>query len=162
MAAGLSMEKENVDRFRADVNAFATLTEEDFVEKIHIDVPMPLSYITTTLIREFECLEPFGKGNEKPVFAVRNVHPLRASVVGKNKNVLRMVLEDGAGGSVDAVYFGDIEAFFAFLREKSSDRQVEALLHGAPQEIRFSITYDPSIDSYLGREKVLVIIRHYC
>ncbi len=162
MAAGLSMEKENVDRFRADLNAFATLTEEDFVEKIHIDVPMPLSYITTTLIREFECLEPFGKGNEKPVFAVRNVHPLRASVVGKNKNVLRMVLEDGAGGSVDAVYFGDIEAFFAFLREKSSDRQVEALLHGAPQEIRFSITYDPSIDSYLGREKVQVIIRHYC
>ncbi len=162
MAAGLSMEKENVDRFRRDLNAYATLTPEDFIEKIHIDVPMPLSYITTKLIREFECLEPFGKGNEKPVFAVRDVHPLRASVVGKNKNVLRMVLDDGAGGSMDAVYFGDIEAFLAFLREKASGAQVDALLRGAPQGIRFSMTYDPSIDDYLGRERVQVVIRHYC
>lgn len=162
MAAGLSMEKENVDRFRSELNAYAGLAQEDFIEKIHIDVPMPLSYISTELIREFERLEPFGKGNEKPVFAVRNVHPLRASVVGKNKNVLRMVLEDGAGGSIDAVYFGDIEAFLAFLREKTSGKQVDALLHGAPQEIRFSMAYDPSINTYLGREKVQVIIRHYC
>lgn len=162
MAAGLSMEKENVDRFRRDLNAYATLTPEDFIEKIHIDVPMPLSYITTKLIWEFECLEPFGKGNEKPVFAVRDVHPLRASVVGKNKNVLRMVLDDGAGGSMDAVYFGDIEAFLAFLREKASGAQVDALLRGAPQGIRFSMTYDPSIDDYLGRERVQVVIRHYC
>lgn len=162
MAAGLSMEKENVDRFRRDLNAYATLTPEDFIEKIHIDVPMPLSYITTKLIREFECLEPFGKGNEKPVFAVRDVHPLRASVVGKNKNVLRMVLDDGAGGSMDAVYFGDIEAFLVFLREKASGAQVDALLRGAPQGIRFSMTYDPSIDDYLGRERVQVVIRHYC
>lgn len=162
MAAGLSMEKENVDRFRSELNAYAGLEQEDFIEKIHIDVPMPLSYISTKLIREFERLEPFGKGNEKPVFAVRNVHPLRASVVGKNKNVLRMVLEDGAGGSIDAVYFGDIEAFLAFLREKTSGRQVDALLHGEPQEIRFSMTYDPSINTYLGREKVQVIVRHYC
>lgn len=162
MAAGLSMEKENVDRFRKDLNAFSTLTQEDFMEKVHIDVPMPLYYIRTELIREFECLEPYGKGNEKPVFAVRDVHPLRASIVGKNRNVLKLVLEDGAGGCMDAVYFGDIEAFFTCLREKSSRQQVDALLRGAPQEIRFSITYDPSIDTYLGREKVQVIIRHYC
>lgn len=162
MAAGLSMNKENVERFRRDLNAFSSLTQEDFIEKIHIDVPMPLYYIRTELIREFECLEPHGKGNEKPVFAVRDVHPLRASIVGKNKNVLKLVLEDGAGGSIDAVYFGDIEAFLTFLREKSSRQQVDALLRGAPQDIRFSVTYDPSIDTYLGREKVQIIIRHYC
>lgn len=162
MAAGLSMPAENVERFRADLNAYAVLTEEDFIEKIHIDVPMPLYYIRTELIREFECLEPYGKGNGKPVFAVRDVHPLRASIVGKNKNVLKMVLDDGAGGCMDAVYFGDIASFLEFLRGKSSKRQVDALLHGAPQEIRFSITYDPSVDTYLGREKVQVIIRNYC
>lgn len=162
MAAGLSMDKENVETFRKDLNAFCSLTEEDFVEKIHIDVPMPLYYIRTQLIREFERLEPFGKGNEKPVFAVRDVHPLRGNIVGKNKNVLKLVLEDGAGGSMDAVYFGDIEAFLTFLREKSSSDQVEALLRGEPQQIRFSATYDPSVDTYLGREKVQVIIRHYC
>lgn len=162
MAAGLSMDRENVDKFRTDLNAYASLTEEDFAEKVYIDVPMPLYYIRTELLREFECLEPFGKGNPKPVFAVRDVHPLRASIVGKNKNVLKFVLDDGAGGCMDAVYFGDIEAFLEFLRGKSSQQQTEALLSGAPQDIRFSITYDPSIDTYLGREKIQVIIRNYC
>ena len=86
---------------------------------------------------------------------------LEAIHICKNKNVLKLVLENGAGGSIDAVYFGDIEAFLTFLREKSSPGQVEALLHGAPQQIRFSMTYDPSVDTYLGQEKVQVIIRHY-
>ena len=92
MAAGLSMDKENVETFRRDLNAFCSLTEEDFVEKIHIDVPMPLYYIRTQLIREFERLEPFGKGNEKPVFAVRDVHPLRGNIVGKNNPYRRLLV----------------------------------------------------------------------
>lgn len=162
MAAGLSMPKENTERFRMELNACASLTEEDFIEKIHIDVPMPLYYVRTELIREFACLEPYGKGNEKPVFAVRDIHPLRAKIVGKNKNVLQMVLGDGAGGCVDAVYFGDIEAFLDFLREKSSAPQVDALFRAAPQDIRFSITYDPSVNTYLGQEKVQITIRNYC
>lgn len=73
-----------------------------------------------------------------------------------------MEVEDGGGGCMDAVYFGDIEAFLEFMREKSSTRQVDALLHGAPQQIRFSVTYDPSVNTYLGREKVQIIIRNYC
>lgn len=162
MAAGFSIEKENLGKFRDGLNAASTLTEDDFIEKIHIDVPMPLYYIHTRLLREFECLEPFGKGNEKPVFAVRDVHPLRANIIGKNKNVLKLLLEDGKNGTIDAVYFGNIDDFLTFLREKSSDAQVEALFHGASQSIRFSCTYDPSINSYQGRESVQVIIRHYC
>lgn len=75
---------------------------------------------------------------------------------------MKLVLDDGAGGSMDAVYFGDIDAFLAFLQEKSSETDLEALLHGTSQNIRFSFTYDPSIDEYLGRERVQVIIRHYC
>lgn len=162
MAAGLSMPKENMEQFRRELNAKTSLTDEDFIEKIHIDVPMPLYYIRIPLIREFACLEPYGKGNEKPVFAVRDVHPLRADIVGKNKNVTRLLLEDGAGGSMDAVYFGDPEAFRIFLCEKSSEEQAAALFRGQPQNIRFSITYDPSIDAYQGRERVQVVIRHYC
>ena len=123
---------------------------------------MPLSYISARLIRELECLEPFGKGNEKPVFAVRDLHPVRANIVGRNKNVLKLSVEDGAGGLMDAVYFGDIDAFLEFLREKSSESAVKALMRGAPQDIRFSVTYDPSIDAYMGRERVQIIIRHYC
>lgn len=162
MAAGFSIEKENLDKFREELNDQASLTDDDFIEKIHIDVPMPLYYIRKDLLREFECLEPFGKGNEKPVFAVRDVHPLRGSIVGKNKNVMRLLLEDGRNGTMEAVYFGNLDAFLDFLREKSSDAQVEALLRGAPQDIRFSFTYDPSINSYQGRENVQVIIRNYC
>lgn len=162
MAAGLSMKRENTQQFRQELNACASLTEEDFIEKIHIDVPMPLSYISARLIRELECLEPFGKGNEKPVFAVRDLHPVRANIVGRNKNVLKFSVEDGAGGLMDAVYFGDIDAFLEFLREKSSESAVKALMRGAPQDIRFSVTYDPSIDAYMGRERVQIIIRHYC
>lgn len=162
MAAGLSMDKANIESFRTRLNQYTSLCEEDFIEKIHIDVPMPLYYIRTRLIQEFECLEPYGKGNEKPVFAVRDVHPLSAGIVGKNKNVLKLLLEDGAGGSIDAVYFGDITAFFDFLREKFSENQVQALLHKKPQMIRFSITYDPAVNTYLGKEQVQVIIRNYC
>ncbi len=162
MAAGLSMDRGNTDRFRRELNEYARLTEEDFIEKIHIDVPMPLYYINARLIREFECLEPYGKGNEKPVFAARDVHPVRANIAGKNKNVLKLVLEDGAGGSKDAVYFGDIENFLEFLQKKSSKSEADALMRGESQDIRFSVIYDPSIDEYLGRERVQIIIRHYC
>ncbi len=162
MAAGFSIEKENISRFRQELNGNCALTEEDFIEKVHIDVPMPLYYIHLSLLREFERLEPFGKGNEKPVFAVRDVHPLRCAIIGKNKNVLKLLLEDGESGAIDAVYFGDINDFLSFLRGKSSDAQVEALFHGAPQDIRFSFTYDPSINSYQGRESVQVVIRNYC
>ncbi len=162
MAAGLSMDKGNVDKFRQKLNDCANLTEEDFVEKVHIDVPMPLYYIHPQLLREFECLEPFGKGNEKPVFAVRDVHPLRAALIGKNKNVLKFLLEDGATGSMDAVYFGDANLLLDFLREKFSNQEVDALFNGMPQSIRFSITYDPSINTYRGNENVQVVIRHFC
>lgn len=161
MAAGLSMPKEHVARFREELNRSASLTEEDFVKKIHIDVPMPLYYIHKKLIQEFACLEPYGKGNEKPVFAVRDVHPLRGST-GKNGNVVMLVLEDGRGGTIDAVCFREPDKFLDFLREKSSEEEVKALLAGKPQNIRFSIVYDPRINCYNGRESVQAIIQHYC
>lgn len=161
MAAGLSMPKENVERFRMELNDLSNLTDADFIRKIHIDVPMPLYYISKKLVREFECLEPYGKGNEKPVFAARDVHPLRG-YKGRNGNVLTLVLDDGKGGSIDAVCFREIEAFLDFLRRKSSAEQVEALLSGRPQDIRFSICYDPRIHCYNGRESLQIVIQHYC
>ena len=161
MAAGLSMERKNLEEFRRRMNANAALKEEDFIEKIHIDVPMPFSYIRTDLIREFERLEPFGKGNEKPVFAVKNVHPLQAKILGKNQNVLRMKLEDESGCRAGGVYFGDVGQFLDFLREKYSSGQVDALMQGKAQEIYFSMIYDPAINVFQGREEIQVIIRHY-
>ncbi len=90
MAAGMSLAEENVEIFRRKLNEYSTLTEEDFVEKIVIDVPMPISYIRRDLIAQMELLQPFGKGNEKPVFAQKNIRVLGCRIFGKNRNVVKM------------------------------------------------------------------------
>ena len=67
MAAGLSLPEENIEVFRRQLNEKTVLTEEDFCEKVSIDMQMPLRYVTEELVEELELLEPFGKGNTKPV-----------------------------------------------------------------------------------------------
>lgn len=146
MAAGLSMAKEDVDRFRQDINRLCSLSEEDFIPRIHIDVPMPLSYVTKELVEEMELLEPFGKGNPKPVFADRNLIVREKRIVGKNRNVLKLTLADGYGYSYPAVYFGDVQEFWDFLEEREA----------------FSIIYYPEINSYMGREEIQIVISNYC
>lgn len=146
MAAGLSLPAENREEFVRRINAYASLTEEDFIAKVHIDVPMPLSYVTKELIEELKILEPFGKGNEKPVFADKNIRVREKRVVGKNRNVLKLVLEDGAGGRYQAVYFGEAEEFLGFLEERDT----------------ISIVYYPEINSYMGREEIQFVVSNYC
>ena len=146
MAAGLSLPEENREAFMERINAYAALTREDFIRKIHIDVPMPLSYVTKELIQELKILEPFGKGNEKPVFADKNIRVWQKRIVGKNRNVLKLVLKDSAGGCYPAVYFGRAEEFFEFLEEKDT----------------ISIVYYPEINSYMGREEIQFVVSSYC
>lgn len=146
MAAGLSFPVENREAFVQRINAYASLTEEDFVAKIHIDVPMPLSYVTRELVEELKILEPFGKGNGKPVFADKNLRVRQKRVVGKNRNVLKLVLEDRAGGWYPAVYFGEAEEFFAFLEERDT----------------ISVVYYPEINSYMGKEELQFVVSNYC
>ena len=106
MAAGLSIKEENIERFRKRLNENCILTEEDLRPKIVIDVPMPVSYISRELVEQLSLLEPFGKGNVKPLFAQKNLSVLNLRIFGKNHNVAKMKLTDGSGTSVDAVYFG--------------------------------------------------------
>lgn len=146
MAAGLSMPKENLEAFMDRMNENASLTEEDFVPVIHIDVPMPLSYVTKELVEELKILEPFGKGNEKPVFADKNIRALEKRVVGKNKNAVKLLLTDAFGGSYPAIYFGDAQAFLDFLDKRDT----------------ISIVYYPEINRYMGREEVQFVISSYC
>ncbi|MCM1256732.1 MAG: single-stranded-DNA-specific exonuclease RecJ [Roseburia sp.] len=146
MAAGLSMAKEDVDQFRLDINDFCSLSEEDFIPKIHIDVPMPLSYVTKELVRQMELLEPFGKGNQKPVFADKNIKVKEKRIVGKNKNVLKLTLNDAYGYFYPAVYFGEVMDFLEFLESR--------------EEI--SIIYYPEINSYMDREEIQIVLSNYC
>ncbi|MGN0352801.1 MAG: single-stranded-DNA-specific exonuclease RecJ [Roseburia sp.] len=161
MAAGLSMPEENVERFRLRINELTELTEEDFIPKIRIDVPMPVTYVTTDLIREFDLLEPFGKGNTKPVFADRNLRIQRAWIVGKNQNVLRLNLQTEDGIGISAVYFGNIEDFRQYFVLKYGEQNWENALTGKKNDICMSIIYYPDINCYQGMESVQIVIKNY-
>ena len=145
LAAGLSLEEDNVQRFRETINALCDLTEEDLQEKVSIDMQLPFPYITEELIRELELLEPFGKGNQKPLFAERNLRVVSPRVFGKNRNVLKCRLEDMQGNQIEAVYFGDVEKCLKTMEEKKV----------------MSFTYYPSINEYMGRRSIQITIVNY-
>ena len=162
MAAGLSLPEENVERFREKINACATLTEEDLIPKVKIDIPMPAGYADAGLIREFSVLEPFGKANVKPQFADKNLSIARAMVLGKNQNVLRLNLMTADGVSVSGIYFGDIEAFKDYYAGKFGTEEVEKAFCGRVNRIRMQIVYYPEINVYNGTENVQAVIKNYC
>lgn len=161
MAAGLSMEEENIEPFRRRLNESCVLREEDFEEKVHIDVPMPLSYITKDFIHQLELLEPFGAGNTKPVFAQKEIHIINGRIMGKNQNVGKYGITDENGTFYDMIYFGDMEAFHSFLTEKAGAEKVKRLYEGGRVDITISITYYPSINSYGGRESLQIVMQNY-
>ncbi|MCI5619989.1 MAG: single-stranded-DNA-specific exonuclease RecJ [Lachnospiraceae bacterium] len=159
MAAGMSLEEENVLTFRQRLNERTTLTDEDLVEKVHIDVVMPMSYVTENLIYALELLEPCGKGNTKPVFADRDLSIISARCVGKKQNVLKLQLLTMDGHRVSAVYYGDIDRFWQTLEEKFSPEDVEAAKQGRPNRIHFSAIYEPKINDYYQTNELEMVIR---
>lgn len=162
MAAGLSMPEENVEIFRRQMNENASLTEEDLLPKIMIDVPMPLDYISKELIEELKILEPFGKANEKPVFADKNMRILSMRVLGKNRNVCRMQVESQAGTKMNAIYFGDVEKMFSYYREKYGEQELQQTCRGGNGNMKASFVYYPEINEYNGHESLQIIVKNYC
>lgn len=145
MAAGLSLKEENVEIFRRRLNELCTLTESELTPKITIDVPMPISYLSRELTEQLSVLEPFGKGNTKPLFAQKGLRVLNLRILGKNQNVAKMKLVDASGASVDAVYFGQALEFQSYVQQKET----------------VSVTYYPEINVYQGRETLQAVIRNY-
>ncbi len=147
MAAGLSLKAENIEAFRRRLNERAreTLTEADLVEKIWIDVAMPLEYISEPFIRELSLLEPFGQGNERPQFAQRRLNVRRARVAGKNRNVVMLSLASESGYAMEARWFGDGDGFM----EELGDHRL------------MDVIYYPEINEYNGRRTLQIIIRQY-
>lgn len=146
MAAGLSMEEKNVELFRRRLNDNCTLTEQDLIPKIMIDVPMPISYLSKKLTEQLKVLEPFGKGNSKPLFAQKNLRAVGIRVFGRNRNVAKMLLIDENGIKMDAVYFGEAQEFGDFVQAHDT----------------ISVTYYPEINVFQGRENLQVVIKNYC
>ncbi len=145
LAAGLSLEEGNVQRFRETINALCDLTEEDLKEKVSIDMQLPFPYITEQLVQELELLEPFGKGNPKPLFAGKDLRVISPRIFGKNRNVLKCRLEDMQGNQMEAVYFGDVEKCLKTMEEKKI----------------MAFTYYPSVNEYMGRRTMQVTIVDY-
>ena len=146
MAAGLSMEEKNVEAFRRRLNENCTLTEQELIPKIMIDVPMPISYLTKQLTEQLKILEPFGKGNTKPLFAQKHLRAMGIRILGRNRNVAKMLLMDEHGNKMDAVYFGEASEFVTFVQTHET----------------ISVTYYPEINVYQGRETLQIVIKNYC
>ena len=161
MAAGLSLPEANVEIFREKINACCGLTEEDFIPKIKIDIPMPVDYPDIPLVNELLLLEPFGKANVKPQFADKNLGIDRAVVVGKNQNVLKLTLKTERGTSISAVYFGDVEEFREYYGRKYGENEVQQAFLGRTNGIRMSVVYYPEINRYQGNESIQIVIKNY-
>lgn len=144
LAAGLTMEAECLGEFRRAINDRCGLSEEDLQEKVVIDMELPFSCVTENLIREIALLEPFGKGNARPVFAVRDIKVLSCRIIGKNKNILKLQLEDRQGIRIEGMYFGKTEEFLSRIDEG-----------------RIAITYYPKLNEYMGRKTIQIVITHY-
>lgn len=145
MAAGMSLPKENVQKLRSQLNQNCTLTEEDLIEKLSIDIAMPIQYITEAFIEELKVLEPFGNGNGKPLFAERNFHVLQSQILGKNKNTLKIYGTNEAGCHMEGLYFGEIQEFLTLLDKKNT----------------ISITYYPSVNEFRGRKTLQLMIQDF-
>ena len=161
LAAGLSLPKENVGKFREMLNKNCTLTEEEMKEKVTIDMEMPFGCVTEGLVKELELLEPFGKGNTKPVFAARDVTLLGARILEKNRNVLKLQVQDVNGCRIEAMLFHHADDFLGKLEEQYGKTEVEALLKGRGRQIRISMTYYPDINEYMGKKTPQIVVTHY-
>ena len=161
MAAGLSMPEENLEQFRKEINEKSGITPEDLNEKIAIDMQLPFECVNEKFIGELAALGPFGKGNARPVFAERQVQVESARILGKNKNVLKLQVKDLHGTRMDAMYFGDVNTFVEYVREKFGDIACECLLRGHGHGIVMAFTYYPDINEYQGVRTPQIVIQNY-
>lgn len=161
MAAGLSLPEENLETFRKEINEKSGITPEDLNEKIAIDMQLPFDCVNEKFIGELAVLEPFGKGNARPVFAERQVQVESARILGKNKNVLKLLVKDLHGTYMDAMYFGDVNTFIGYVREKFGDIACECLLRGHGHGIVMAFTYYPDINEYQGVRTPQIVIQNY-
>lgn len=162
LAAGLSLEESNVEDFRKIMNRNCTLTEEDMEEKILIDVPMPMSYVTENFLKELELLEPFGTGNSKPVFAQKNVKFLSMRIMGKLKNMAKFSVEDEKGKRYSLILFRNLEGFLEDVEKKYGKNIVDLFVsQNRNSGIEMNIIYYPSLNEYMGKQEIQYVMQNW-
>lgn len=145
MAAGMSLPRENLAKLRKQLNENCRLTEDDMIEKVSIDIAMPIQYINEGFIEELKVLEPFGNGNSKPLFAERDFHVLRSQILGKNKNTVKIYGVNSAGCHMEGLYFGEPEELIKLLEKKDN----------------LSITYYPTVNEFRGQKTLQIMIQDF-
>ncbi len=161
MAAGLSMREEDVEAFRREINRICTLTEDDLQERVHIDVPLPVSHVSFDFVEELELLEPFGTGNEKPVFAQKDLLFLSARVLGKTGNVVKFTVQDDAGKRWEMMLFHGKEDFEGCAVQKYGQAALDALYEGKSAGLLFDAVYYPGVNTWQGNTKLQLVLQKY-
>ena len=162
MAAGLSMKEEDIDTLRERLCQNCTLEEADFEPKVHIDIAMPVSYVTEEFVKELELLEPFGVGNSKPVFAQKNVLLTKAAVLGKSGRAIKFRILDDLETPKDMMYFGNVDVLLSFLEQTHGKELVQQLFREGNVRLPLTVTYYPDINEYRGVKTVQIIMTNYC
>lgn len=160
MAAGFSIPTNNIDSFRNQLNLNSGLTSEDLIPKLYIDAHLPIENITMGLAEELDLLEPFGKGNRKPLFADKAIRVKNMDILGRDYKIIKMTLSKG-GRNITAVYFGDIEDFQDHIRNKFGEEELLKAFDGQANSINLEITYVPSINEFRGNKTLQVVIQDY-
>lgn len=161
MAAGLSMREEDVEAFRKEINALCTLTDDDLQERVHIDVPLPVSKVSFDFVEELELLEPFGTGNEKPVFAQKDLLFLSARVLGKTGNVIKFTVQDEEQKRWEMMLFHGKEEFECYASEKYGQAALNALYEGKSGGLLFDAVYYPGVNTWQGNTRLQLILQKY-
>lgn len=162
MAAGMTLPESNLPELRRRLNEQSVLTEEDFCPVVKIDAAMPIGYATERLVEEFEKMEPFGVGNSKPLFAEQHFRILRGQLLGKDKNVLKMHIQNRMGSECDAMLFHGKDEFEQFIIENYGERELIRMYEGRENDIDIAFTYFPMINEFRGNRTVQIQVNGYC
>lgn len=161
MAAGLSIDEENIDLLREKLNSMSPLTKDDLVPKIYLDMQLPVKTINYDIINELHTLEPFGKANHKPLFGEKGLKVIRANILGKNKNVLKFQFLSKEGLAIEGIYFGDIEDFENTITMKYGETELRNIYEGNKNNIILDIVFYPEINQFNGNISIQLIVEDY-
>ncbi len=161
MAAGLSLERENLELLRKQLNEYTSLTEEDLIPKVYIDARVPLSWVNLKVAEELLLLEPYGKGNSKPYFAEKGIPVARATVLGSEKNVLKLRLVSGGSRYIDCIYFGNIPDFDGYVSGRFGGDALADMYAGKSNSVKLDMVFHIGINEYNGSRNVQLVMQHY-
>lgn len=162
LAAGMSLEYDNISAFRWAINNNCRLNENDLLPKVMVDIQMSFKYITEELVNELDMLAPFGTGNSKPVFAEKNIEILSLKYIGKTTRYIKMRVRDSYGCEIDALYFGNAEDMEHDIITVYGKEKTDGLFRGIPAGVIITLAYYPTINEYMGKKTLQINITDYC